>query len=203
MKPYLSEEDRSAIVKHFIYLRGQGKAPIADFEPLTRYLNDKSIKFLHNLEHSGISRQTYHDGIQFKTQVYTYYNGKDAEEYFNWLISILTGATEATDEIRKEACEQMFMFIFALRDKMTINIDTLLKVSFQWEDMFNSLNRDFVDFQRNMDVRNEKIMDILEKINNWQKTYKPYLKRLKDEQDNLGNVLPKKGKLKNEKKRID
>src|SRR4030042_741757 len=118
MTPMYSDKDRSTIVWRFINARGQGKAPITDFKPITRYLNDKTIKLLHNLAPSG-TRMVNSGRLEFRTV--TYYNNNDAEEYFNWLISIVTGAVEASKDTTKEAIEQLFMFIFVLRDKMTLN----------------------------------------------------------------------------------
>ena len=62
-----------------------------------------------------------------------YYGSEDAEEYFNWLIWILSADEKATDETRKEAVSQLFLFIFALRDKINVNLDDFLKVRFDWE----------------------------------------------------------------------
>ena len=176
MKPIYSEEERRKIVKHFISLRGQGKVPISDFDPITTYLDNGSIKILAKISQHGRAPRIDYDG---RHRVGFFYNNHDAEEYFNWLISILTGAEEASDETRKLANDQLFMFIFALRDDMSVSLDDLLDVSSDWE----HLNRNFMDFQKKTDARHEEMMDVLEKIGNWQKHYQPYLDTLKREQN--------------------
>jgi hypothetical protein len=95
VKPIYSEEDRHKIVVNFISLRGQGRIPIIDFSPLTRYLSDNRIKLLHNLQPTG--RQSYIDR-NYEAKFVVYYTATDAEEYFNWLISIITGAEKAPDD---------------------------------------------------------------------------------------------------------
>ncbi len=211
MKPIFSEEDRKKIVDHFILLRGKGNAPILDFKPLIRYLSDDKIKLLHMIAPSGkqvdprqISNYMTADRTQLK--FYSYYIEDDAKEYFNWLIQIITGGIDATDEDRKEAYSQMFMFIFALRDTSQFNLDVFLKVSFEWEDRINTFDQDLVDsknaltervtfLERTYDRKNDEIIDALEKIRSWEKVYQPYLddlKQEKEEQKKLNKALQKK-----------
>jgi hypothetical protein len=128
MKPYFSESDKETIVRNFLSLRGQGKAPISDFGPIAIYLNEKSIKQLHKVNPTS---HPYRRG--YTTEYAVYFDKADAEEYFNWIIAILTGVEKASEDVIKEASDQLFLFVFALRDKMNIGLDSFLKVSFEWE----------------------------------------------------------------------
>jgi hypothetical protein len=55
--------------------------------------------------------------------------------------------------------------------------------NFNLETQVQALDSEIVDLKRTMDMRNEKIMDILEKIRDWEKANQPYLDRIKEEQD--------------------
>ena len=116
MNPKYSEEDRYKIVTNFIALRGQGKIRIVDFSPLIRYFDD--IKPLKEIKKTMKASRgiTYFpiNGFTKEPEV-LYYGSEDAEEYFNWLIWILSADEKATDETRKEAVSQLFLFIFALK----------------------------------------------------------------------------------------
>ena len=190
MTPIYSEKDKQKIVINFISLRGQGKVHILDFKPLVRYLKNKRIRFLHKIEPTGVvTYPANQPNLSFNPKIaYTtkyFFNESDAEEYFNWLISIIAGAEPepSSEETVEEAYNQIFLFIFALRDKMDVNIDSFLKVRFEWENWVSTFDEEVVDIKRKMDTRNERVMDILEKIRNWQEVYQPYLDRIKADQD--------------------
>ena len=206
MKPKYSEEDRYKIVMNFISLRGKGKVPIFDFSPLIRYLD--GITPLHEIKKTGC-KEVFDGGIRMpvfpnthtasSTKVVPCYGKEDAEEYFNWLIWIITADEKATEETRKEAVSQLFLFIFALRDNIRVNLDDFLKVRFDWErkviTLKNALKEvkvkvdnieryndaEHSDLKDNLEKETEKISDALEKIGNWQKYYQPYLDGLEEE----------------------
>lgn len=220
MKPQYSVEDRYKIVMNFISLRGKGQIPIVDFTPLIRYLNDKEIVLLHEIKKTGYEeiydpngtiRQPVFPELRVTSnvphKVVPCISREDAEEYFNWLIWIVTVDEKASDEKRKEAINQLFLFIFALRDKIHVDLNSLLKVSFEWEDRIDSFERELIELKTRLENSNnyydrkldelkddlkdetEKIANVLEKIGNWQKEYQPCLNRLEEEQDGIDRVL--------------
>jgi chromosome condensin MukBEF ATPase and DNA-binding subunit MukB len=90
------------------------------------------------------------------------------------------------------------MFLFILRDKMNINLDTLLKVSFEWEDRVNEFDRVLVELgkrldnsERRYDRKNDELLNVLEKIGSWQKFYEPSLKANKREYDKIHGAIKK------------
>lgn len=196
MKPMYSDEDRYAIVNRFINARGQGKAIIQDFKPITKYLNDGSIKLLHKIKRTGTIIKKGNYAFTIDVVEKALYSNDDAQEYFNWLISMVSGAEKVAEGIIKESVDQLFLFIFALRDKMSLNPDVLLIAPVDWEYRLKSLEGKHSTLERRTDARNEKAIDALEKIVKWQKTYQPSLDRLETDYKKKG-VLPSKKRKEN------
>jgi DNA-binding transcriptional regulator GbsR (MarR family) len=109
------------------------------------------------------------------------------------------------------------LFIFALRDKIHVNLDDFLKARFTWEKRVITLKNALKDLKEQVEYDNrsndgehsdlkddleketEKISDVLEEIKDWQKHYQPYLNGLEKEQEGIDNALKgdsrgKKGK---------
>lgn len=212
MKPTYSEEDRYRIVMNFIGLRGQGCIPIIDFSPLIRYFDDikplRPIKKTSHREYEIATRVTYSgQPIDPKVKREACYGRKDAEEYFNWLIYMLTADDKATAEQRKEAVNQLFLFIFVLRDKTPVTLNDFLKARFDWErkvitlknalkelkssveynDKQNEVAHE--DFVNELEKETEKIAKTFERIGDWQQHYQPYLDKLEIEQGTIDNAL--------------
>jgi hypothetical protein len=221
MKPLYSEEDRYKIVMNFVTLRGQGRIPIVDFTPLLRYISE--ITPLREIKKTGLEEISV-EGIRMPTfpnmrvsnqsaKVMPCHCREDAEEYFNWLIWIITIDEKTTDETRKEAVNQLFLFIFALRDKIHVNLNDFLKTRFDWErkviilknalkevkGKVDGIDSDNEDLKGDLEKETEKISEVLERIVNWQKHYQPYLDGLEKERKGIDNALKgeengKKGK---------
>ncbi len=224
MKPTYSEEDRYKIVINFIALRGKGLAPIRDFSLLTNLLSDNGIKVLHPIKQSGVKTaldsKTIFAGsyLTEPPKTVTTYSPSDAEGYFNWLIFILTDVVPATDETKKEAVNQLFMFIFTLRDVMQANLDDFLRAGFEWQERIGIIDEEMATLKGNLDYLekhndddhydynkqskeieqlkkdSENMSLILQRIRDWEEAYQPYLDNIKKEQDSLGNVFKGKGK---------
>ncbi len=208
MKPIYSEEDRHKIVMNFITLRGQGRIPIMDFSPLIPYFDDiKPLREIKKTMSYANRYSLYSTGSPSNQPETFFYSSDDAQGYFNWLIWIITVDEKATDEIRKEAVNQLFLFIFALRDKIRVNLDDFLKVRFVWERRVITLKNalkdvkekveynekcgeaGLADLKDDVEKETEKISSVLERIGNWQKEYQPYLDKLKKEQEGIDKVL--------------
>jgi len=213
MTPMYSKEDRNAIIRGFIALRGKGEVPISDFRPLVRYLNDAKIKKLCFLKPASMDEVK----INGETNYLPVYDEENAEDYFNWLITTISIGETVTEKEMDEAQKQLFLFIFALRDRMHTDLDIFLKVRFEWQDRIDAFDRSLTDLKQsfdnsehyndrkhdelseNIEAETQKITGVLERIRNWQEEYQPYLNRLKKEQEGLEKALKgvqsgKKGK---------
>lgn len=212
MKPIYSFEDRCKIVMNFIALRGAGKVPIHDFSSLSSYLSEitplRPMKKTIDIEDytdsiSGFSGHVSNPSAMQKPL----FARLDAEEYFNWLIYMLTADDKATDEQRKEAVNQLFLFIFVLRDKIRVNLNDFLKARFDWERKVITLKNALKDLKSNVEDNNEQnesehadlsdklkketevIADTFEIIGNWQKRYQPLLEKLEREKQKIDDAL--------------
>jgi hypothetical protein len=180
-----SLNDRNAIVRGFIALRGKGQVVIKDFTPIARYLNDGTIKRLCFIRPNALKEMK----INNETKFLPIYDQNNAEDYLNWLITTISIDETATEKTINDAYIQLFKFIFALRDKMNVNLDTFLKVSFEWENWFFCLDHDFVELKQNMEYKYNRTIDVLEKIGNWQKDFQPRLEKLEKIQKKADNFF--------------
>jgi hypothetical protein len=224
MNPKYSDSDRHKIVINFIAKRGQGLIPIIDFSPLIRYFAD--ITPLREIKKTGYE-EIYDDDGSIKMPIFPNMHvssnrtikrvpcigGADAEEYFNWLIWIVIIDEKATDETKREAVNQLFWFIFVLRDKIQVNLDDFLRAGFEWVERMNIIDENLASlksdlqylekgndsdhFDYNEDHKtieglkadSEKMTVILERIRNWQKEHQPYLNKIKKDQENIDKAM--------------
>jgi hypothetical protein len=180
VKPIYSDEDRSKAVRNFIVARYEGLAKIASFGSIVPYLNEKRVKLLCKLEQSGENL-----GNKF-------YIEDDAETYFEWLTSVVTGAESASEDIIKQANDQLFIFILALRNDTGIDEHVKLVEPYNWERQLTYIANSIADSQKATEKRDEQITTILERIFQWMKEYRPTLDEVKkDYNDKLGKALKK------------
>lgn len=175
-----SEQERNTAIKNFIVGRYHGSVKISTFEAMVPYLEEKRINLLYDLKHGSYS---YGKG---------YYIENDAEEYFEWLISVVTGARKTSENIIKQANDQLFIFIHTLRDDTKMDNRVTLLVRYNWEEKVGQLIKKFDAFQSKINTRDEKLTHLFTQILEWMKEYRPLLDEVKkDYGDKLGRVLKK------------
>ena len=187
--PIFSYEDRLEIVTTFYHAYLQGKARINSWDAVKSYINANRVKLLLKMspnEAVGLYKDWDIYGGWVTKPTSLQYSANQAKRYFLYLIDVISGAEKTSEDTIKEAVDQLFKFINASRDSIVMQVE--LMTPHNWEDKL-------ADLQETMDKRNEKIMDVLEKIGNWQKKYQPYLdevRREKKEQKKLSQALKKK-----------
>jgi len=174
-----SDKDKATAVRNFIYARSNGQAEISDFSEIADYMEKGWVTLLHPISKSG-KYETY-------TTTEWYYNQKDAETYFEWLISVVAGTEDKTvsEEVFKKAVNQLFMFLFGISGTLASKVELLTPYS---------LDEQLIEFDKKVDRMNEQIVEALERIMAWQQKYQPYLDRLAKEQESIENALDRKAK---------
>lgn len=119
MKPSFSDDERTQAVRNFVVARYHKLAKINSFMSIVPYLNEKRIKLLCPLEKSE-TKITSRDSSGLFEVAEDVYGERDAETYFNWLVAVVTGAESATEDIVKQANDQLFQFINLLGRSITM-----------------------------------------------------------------------------------
>ena len=188
MKPIYSDEERNKIVRNFIMARYEGLVKIRSFGAIVPYLEERRVKLLYDLGQSGFILVTE----SYKDTPKKYYIESDAKEYFDWLTSIVTGAQNAPESAIKEANDQLFIFILALRNDTDIKDRVKLIEPYNWERDLNLIAERLVTFQEKTDKRDKDITAVLSSILIWMKKYNPTLNAVtKDCGNQLGKVSKK------------
>jgi hypothetical protein len=186
VKPIYSDQERGIAVRNFIDARYQGLAKIGSFNPIVPYLSGQRLKLLQEIGQSGyIHAMGERVGTRYPTE-------DDAERYFNWLVSVVTGAEKAGEEIVKQANDQLFIFIHALRDTTVIDKTVQIVKSHDWENRLESFESKLNDIRNTIDRRDKEITETLSSILVWMKKYNPILNAVDEDYKNqLGKVKRK------------
>lgn len=177
MKPIYSDEDRSKAVKNFIAARYQRLVKIQSFEAIRAYLNEKRVRVLCTLKRSGIDRDDHGDIVE------RFYDLDDVATYFDWLTHVVTGAENASEDTIKEATNQLFIFILALKDNTEMDDHVRIVEPYNWECRLDSIAKSLSDFQSNEEKRDLEICNILTKIHELVKRYHMILVEMKRDYD--------------------
>jgi hypothetical protein len=190
-----SDKEKEIAIRKFIYAQSNKQAGIADFSPITDCIANKRVTLLYNLPKT--------DSITGSHYPYTktyYYGDYDAQTYFGWLLSAVsgTGDNPVTEEVFKKAINQLFMFIFGLPGTLVSKVDLLEPYS---------IDKELIEFRQTIglldnkvDRMNDKIVKALERIQQWQKMYQSHLDELKQEHEER-DKLSSKGADENGQKR--
>jgi hypothetical protein len=184
MKPIYTDEDRAQAVRNFIAARYQGLAKIRDYSPVTSYMKEKRIKLLYEVAASGIKVDSHYNAIG------KFFIDSDAEKYFEWLVSVVTGAENVSEGVIKQAIDQLFIFILTMRDGIDIDKRVKLVEAYDWEQKLDLIAKVLLEFRESTEKRDQKITDILRLIFDWMKQYRLVLDEVKkDYGDKLGRAL--------------
>jgi hypothetical protein len=150
MKPLFSDDERIKAVKNFVVARYQGLAKIISFMTIVPYLNENRIEMLKPLRKSGLGAMEYASA--------------DAQEYFEWLVAVVTGAEDASQDIVKQANDQLFQFIYVMRDSIQMDRNVQLLTPYNWQALFTSFDERLTDMQRIIDRGDKDIVEVLKPI---------------------------------------
>jgi len=184
VKPIYSDEDRSKVVRNFIIARYEGLVKIESFDSILPYLDEKRVKLLYDLKQSGTRTYSY------TVKEERCYTAEDAETDFDWLISVVTGAESTSEDTIKQANDQLFIFILALRDCTEIDEHVKLVEPYNWERNLASIAKSLSDFQSYEEKRDLDICNVLTKIHELVKSYHAILTEMtKDYDVNIKKVF--------------
>jgi hypothetical protein len=136
-------------------------------------------------------------------QVYHYtgpeYPLSSAEQYFNYLVAVVSGTQSVSQDILKEATEQLFTFLLFMRNDIDSDSDPLATVGVEERLDLIATKLDIISSKQiyelftHLEARDKKITDILEKLLLLIKTYGPTLEQVrKDYEATAGKIGGKK-----------
>lgn len=184
MKPLFSDDERIKTVKNFVVARYQGLVKISSFNAMIPYLTEKRIKILCTLPQTGSSSYVDISG-KIHQQEENCYREEDAEKYFEWLVAVVTGVANVSEDIVKKANDQLFQFIHVMRDNIHTDKNVQLVTPYDWQALFTSFDERLTDIQRIIDKSDKDTVETLKSILQWMKKYNPILDALDKENQEL------------------
>jgi hypothetical protein len=183
-----SYEEREQAVRNFIVACYHDRARIKSYERLASLLNKREIKLLHPLEKSGsITKDA--DGVTIHDP--NNYSPNDAETYFEWLVAVVNETENVGEDIRKEANDQLFRFLYVMRADIERDKDVQLIALYDWQQLFLSFDDRLTEMQRIIDKGDKDIAETLSKILEWIKKVYTIMDAMKKESDELFGNEPK------------
>jgi hypothetical protein len=169
MNTLVSDDERRQTVRNFLVARYDRKATITSYSEITTFLNEQRIKPLCQLTRSGEkSRYSALDRAYVLDKVY---DDSDAERYFEWLVAVLEGTEYVSEEIVKQANDQLFRFIGILGDEVEIDETVQLIAPYDWQKLFQSFDERLIQIQKAIIKGENDIAETLSKILLWIKKY--------------------------------
>jgi hypothetical protein len=171
MKPLFTDEERCQAVRNFIVACYQGEAKVKDYSKIIPYLEEKRVLILNpKLPKSG--QPSYGNP--------PYYQEKDAQAYFEWLVAVTSGNL-GLDALINEANNQLFQFIQVLGDSIEKNKNVELVAHYDWQSMFSGWDRELIYIKNTIDHHDKEITDILKSILQFLKQNKTLLETMRKE----------------------
>lgn len=175
MKQFVTLEEKFATVKTFAANYGI-KLNAKRYVSVKKILDNKLLTPLYDLPRDEQIGHTDKLGNTTYRRTEKYAEA-DVRDYVRWLVAVVTGGIQETDEVVNKAFDQLYTAIIALKnDGQFIGQDFELLPSYNF---FNALT----DLRAKVDRMDSQIVYTLEKIQNWQKTYQPCLDDLKRRYD--------------------
>jgi len=164
----ISEQDKQTVL-NFIDARMRGKIKIESFIGLENYLNSTPFRQLWPKEN----------------RPQAYWTDSDAEKYFHFLIAVLKGTREASDEDVREAVGQLYECISVLREEIETDEDFV--VSLKSEEKLGNIEKrletteaDILNVNKKLDSEISKFAAVLKAINDWRGEFQPTLNEARD-----------------------
>lgn len=184
MKPFLSDEERAQTVRNLVVARYHHQAKITRHDRLVPYLNEGRIKILCDLKKSG--RYPIHDTSEFIRDYKQFFEAKDAETYFEWLIATVTGSKEnVSEDIVKQADDQLFHFIDVLGGSIHYEKNVQLLAPYDWQALFSSFDKRLAEMRNIIDKGDKDIVEVLKPILEMMKRNTKLLDALQKENEKI------------------
>jgi hypothetical protein len=184
VKPIFSNEERIQAVKNFVVARYNHQAKISSFERIAPYLNEGRIELLCELKWSGYGESIYDASGNFRGHK-RIFDKDDAKTYFEWLIAVVTGAENVTENTVKHANDQLFQFIHVLGDSVYMEKNVQLVSPYDWQELFSSFDKRLAEMENTIDKADKDIVATLKLILEWMRKYDPLLSTLDKENKKL------------------
>lgn len=167
MKPIFSDEERVQAVRNYLVACHRKKARIVSYNVIKDYLTSSRVKILSKLIPSG--RNEIADRYGYGTGQYKiFYTDKDAQVYYEWLISVVNGTMQEgiTEDIIKQANNQLFHFIHIMQNSGSIQVDQNVEMiaPYDWQNLFTSFDERLTDMQRIIDRGDKSIIEVLKPL---------------------------------------
>ncbi len=157
----LSFEEKKQAVRNFIVACYHNQMKIKTYHRLAMFLNEDRIKLLRTLSKSG-ERPITKGNVYYGTE--KIYTDGDAENYFVLLIAIINETEEAKKDVIRLAYNQLFRFLYVMRDDMQRDKNVQLIVPFDWMNLFAGWDKVLVEMKNEMEYRDKEILDILKSL---------------------------------------
>jgi|WetSurMetagenome_2_1015567.scaffolds.fasta_scaffold283984_3 hypothetical protein len=167
-------QDKATTVNAFISARLNKVAKITDYSPMVRYLNGNHISVLYdNLPKTDAKQVIKSDGLQRYYDSVPIYGTKDAEMYLEWLISIVQGYEQESEEIKNKAYDQLCRFILILTDVTQWKDGYVLAKPYDWvtkleefeADISGNINEELKNMKEMLEHRTDDIQYFGKKVN--------------------------------------
>jgi len=161
MKLLFSDEERTQTVRNWLIACQNKRGEIINYKEITECLNSERVKTLCRLPKSS-SQQI---GLSQYRSVYT--NG-DAKFYYDWLVGVVSGTEHEgiTEEIIKQANDQLFFFIHIMQNANDIKMDKNVEliVPYDWQKLFLSFDRKLIDIKDVVNHHDQDVLNVLKSI---------------------------------------
>ena len=186
----LSFEEKKQAVRNFIVASYHNQIRIKTYHRLAKFLTDGRIKLLRSLKMSG-KETIYSDYRTSVIRVDQWYTDDDAERYFEWLVAVINETEDVEEGVVKQAYNQLFRFLYVMRDDMERTKNVPLIAPYDWQDLFTSFDERLTNIQRIIDRGNKDTIEVLKSLLELMKKNKALLKTLcRDSEELFGKVKP-------------
>jgi len=158
----LSFEEKKQAVRNFIAESLNNQIRIKTYYRLTKFLNAGRVNFLSKVDMTGEYEK--YDPIRHVNKKFRCYSDWDAERYFEYLVSVVNETEEEKDEVVKEAYNQLFRFLYVMRDDMEREKNVQLIAPYDWQNLFLSFDERLTDIERKIDKGDKDIIDVLKSL---------------------------------------
>lgn len=160
--PDINDAERKQAVRNFIVASYQNQVHIKTYHRLAMFLSEDRIKLLRPLEMDGRRKVENEYGKIIKIE--KWYTDENAERYFEWLVAVINGTEKVGDDIRKQAYDQLFRFLYVMRDDMQRDKEVQLVAPYDWQNLFHAFDMELVDIKRTLEHRDKEIVNILQLV---------------------------------------
>ena len=163
IRPIYNFAEKLQVCSAFI----RSKSTFNALGPLKRVVD---LKFVIPMEDLRDFRSTYQDAY---LRPYKDYSDDGVKEDFDWLVGIVAGLEDAKPDVFRKAVEQLFTFIYHMR-RYTLTDKEPFAVT-PIEGRLDQISEQISELISQLEDRDKKITDVIEKLLLLIKTYGPTL----------------------------